>query len=179
MKTEENNGKGRFDMKKFAAENKKQLIAVGSAIILILLLLTLKPQEGHPSIPLQTGIPTDVLDSAILAKQKAQKDILGPRPENGAPSAPKGKPLPPPAFVTSNRDTLIWENGIYKKVGTLKPLNEPKDTLEIDGEKYIRAEIVEQIREDQAQPALQADTTTIKEHADTASQSGRTGQKGH
>ena len=167
-------------LKKIVKANKKTVIALGSmgAAIIVLVIISATLRQPATFVLPENPVGNELLDSAMMAKQKAQKDILGPREEDGpAPQDRDKKALPAPDFVTSNRDTLIWQNGIYKRVGTLKPLNEPKDTVEIDGRKYIREDIIERTTEDKDTISVKTDIS-ITENADTTSQSGGAGPQG-
>lgn len=139
MQTENRNDntqekKAGFDVREFLLKNKVKVFAFGGALLLLVILMVVSStinRQPRPMIPL-TALGGDVLDSAVMAKSKQQYDIFGSENyKKGSKTqiisdTPK---YPSPSFVTSGRDTLIWENGLYKRIAVLHQLNEPKDTV--------------------------------------------------
>ena len=162
-------------IKEWIMKNKALSIAAVGVLLLFIVvkISTGGPKEQGPQVVLQ--IPDiqqeeNVLDSALLEKARRDKDPLGQyKPEEKSEELPKIKveTYPVPSFVTSNEDTLIWKDGVYKRIGTLQKLYGPKDTIEVEGQKYIREEIVNTIENNLIQKAEEKETTQESEPADT------------
>ena len=148
MQTENKNDntqekKAGFDVREFLLKNKVKVFAFGGALLLLVILMAVSStinRQPRPMIPL-TSLGGDVLDSAVMEKSRQQYDIFGSenyKKESKTQIISDTPKYPSPSFVTSGRDTLIWENGLYKRIAVLHQLNEPKDTVQINGKTYIR-----------------------------------------
>lgn len=141
----------------FKKNKKLILLAAGTAAICVILLIfssSLKKKRSATSQVQETTVQetakdvnknTSIDDFWELADKS--NEIVGttdtavqtvktePAPEE-EPLAEYGN-YSTPSFVSSSGDTLIYENGIYKRVDWVKEPEPEPDTLVINGKRYV------------------------------------------
>ncbi len=145
------------NLKENIQNNKKTLIILGSTLLASIALLSISSGWGAETEP-EEGSRHTIESSSHEEWERlsATGDPLrfptteeihhkpSSDPEKQQPTTaklPSERTLhPSPSFVTTSRDTLIWEGGIYRKVGEVprpKSMNTRPDTLIIKGKRYI------------------------------------------
>lgn len=131
-----------MDIKKY----KMPLLAGGTILVVIILLLLSSSLKKTKSIkqeaparqeltapekePKSSGLAFADFDD-VHDPLSTSRDDEGPQLTDGAFGD-----YPSPSFVSSSGDTLIYQGGIYARVGFVEVRNEP-DTIIFQGRKYI------------------------------------------
>lgn len=142
-------------------KNKKLLLMAGGTVVLSILLLALasatkkESTSPAPATPEQAA-PTQDEGSSLRdtwAKIDEANEIVKAKSGTALPASTTADEndllfedtlrYPCPSFVSSSGDTLIYLNGVYKRVDWVKPPEEKPDTLVINGKKYVEVKGLE------------------------------------
>ena len=167
-----NNDKIKDVKEKLAALMKKNkgMTAATAALLVLMFALPMIKNSGNgpkaPSVLINAPGPEDtmMMDSTLKTKYEEARNPLGASIQQEAEQAPAipiiPEGYPQPSFVTSGEDTLVWKEMVYKRIGTLEKLYGPKDTIEFEGNKYIRENVViENLNKTLKQIETENDTT--------------------
>lgn len=142
-------------------KNKKLLLMAGGTVVLSILLLALasatkkKSTSPAPATPEQAAPAQDEGSSLrdTWAKIDEANEIVKTKSGTALPASTTTDEndllyedtlrYPCPSFVSSSGDTLIYLNGVYKRVDWVKPPEEKPDTLVINGKKYVEVKGLE------------------------------------
>lgn len=143
----------------------KRIVLIGAAVLCIALLALSSSLKNKKAAPRQTDTPAVTAQQPAaeentrldeewnryderneIVKKKSDSTYGAPSRTSAAETVQAGTPeedafipasYPPPSFVSSSGDTLIWGNGIYQRVDWVKPPEEKPDTLVLNGKTYI------------------------------------------